>query len=326
MAALNDLLEWFKRGGEVGIYDATNAEPARRKIIRDVCSAADVRVLFVEIICDDPAIIDANVRRNKLNLPDYAGISADEAFRDFQARIAQYARTYVPVQDDEGSYVKLVDAGRQVISHRIEGYLSSRLAFFLMQIRPTERPIWLSRHGESKSNLAGRIGGDASLTERGWEYANALAAFVRQRSSQPVIWTSTLLRTVQTAAPLGQQVQTLRALNEIDAGVCDGLTYDEIKGRMPEEFAARARDKFRYRYPRGESYADVIQRLEPAIVELEGLRSPVLIVGHQAVLRALYGYLMGKPQDECPYLSVPLHTVIQLTPTESGYDEERFRL
>lgn len=95
---------------------------------------------------------------------------------------------------------------------------------------------------------------------------------------------------------------------------------------MPDEFAARARDKFRYRYPRGESYADVVQRLEPVIVELEGLRSPVLIIAHQAVLRALYGYLMGKPQDECPYLTVPLHTVIELTPTETGYDEKRFPL
>jgi broad specificity phosphatase PhoE/predicted kinase len=326
MAALDDLLDWFKKGGEVGIYDATNAERQRRNTIREACSAADVHVLFVETICDDPAIIDANVRRNKLGLADYAGMAPDDAFRDFQARIAQYARTYVPVEDDEGSYVKVVDAGRQVISNRIEGYLSSRLAFFLMQIRPTERAIWLSRHGESKSNVAGRIGGDAPLTQRGSEYAEALAAFVRARCNHPVVWTSAFQRTVATAAPIGQEIQALRALNEIDAGVCDGLTYEEIQSRMPDEFAARAGNKFRYRYPRGESYADVIQRLEPVIVELEGLRSPVLIVGHQAVLRALYGYLMGKPQEECPYLHIPLHTVIQLTPTESGYDEERFPL
>ena len=280
----------------------------------------------MEIICEDPAVIEANVRRNKLGLPDYAGMTPDEAFRDFQARIAQYARTYLPVHDDEGSYVKVIDAGRQVISHRIEGYLSSRLAFFLMQIRPTERPIWLSRHGESESNLVGRIGGDAPLTERGREYADALAVFVRARCEHPVVWTSALLRTVATARPIGSEIQALRALNEIDAGVCDGLTYEEIKERMPDEFAARAANKFRYRYPRGESYADVIQRLEPVIVELEGLRSPVLFVGHQAVLRALYGYLMGKPQDECPHLSVPLHTVIELTPTETGYDEQRFPL
>jgi broad specificity phosphatase PhoE len=135
-----------------------------------------------------------------------------------------------------------------------------------------------------------------------------------------------LQRTVATAASLAQECQALRALDEIDAGVCDSLTYEEIKDRMPEEYAARSRNKFRYRYPRGESYADVVQRLEPVILELEGLRSPLLIVAHQAVLRALYGYLMGKPQDECPYLAVPLHSVIQLTPTETGYEESRFTL
>ena len=326
MAALNDLLDWFKKGGEVGIYDATNAERSRRDIIREACSAAGVQLLFVETIIDDPAVVDANVRRNKIGLADYAGMTAEEAFRDFQARIAQYARTYVPVQDAEGSYVKIIDAGRQVICNRIEGYLSSRLAFFLMQIRPTERPIWLTRHGESKSNVTGQIGGDAPLTERGRKYAEALAAFVRERCIDPVVWTSTLQRTVATASAIGTQAQALRALNEIDAGVCDGLTYEEIKKRMPDEFLARGANKFRYRYPRGESYADVIQRLEPVIVELEGLRSPVLIIGHQAALRALYGYLSGKPQEDCPYLNVPLHTVIQLTPTESGYDEERFPL
>lgn len=326
MTALADLLNWFRKGGEVGIYDATNAERSRRKVISDACEAEGVRVLFVEILCDDPAIIEANVRRNKLNLADYAGMDPDVAFQDFQARIAQYARIYVPVEDDEGSYVKVIDAGRQIVSNRIEGYLSSRLAFFLMQIRPTERPIWLTRHGESESNLAGRIGGDTPLTARGRRYAEDLAAFIRQRSSDFVVWTSTLQRTVETAAPLGRNIQSLRALNEIDAGVCDGLTYEEIKQQMPDEFAARARDKFRYRYPRGESYADVIQRLEPVIVELEGLRSPVLVIAHQAVLRALYGYLMGKPQDACPYLIVPLHTVIQLTPTETGYDEKLFPL
>ena len=47
---------------------------------------------------------------------------------------------------------------------------------------------------------------------------------------------------------------------------------------MPEEFEARKRDKLRYRYPRGESYLDVIQRLEPVIFELERATSPVVVV------------------------------------------------
>ncbi|MBM4362341.1 MAG: histidine phosphatase family protein [Deltaproteobacteria bacterium] len=326
MAALDDLLTWFAQGGEVGIYDATNTERSRREALRTRLHAAGVDVLFVETICDDDSIVAANVRRNKLRFPDYAGVLPEDAFWDFVARIAQYERTYVPVADDEGSYVKLVDAGVKVVTHRVQGYLPARLAFFLMQIRPQERPIWLSRHGVSEFNDLGRIGGDPPLTERGREYAQALARVVREQPVAPVVLTSTLQRTMQTAEPLGLPYQPLRLLDEIDSGVCDGMTYEEIKSAMPDEYAARSADKFRYRYPRGESYSDVIQRLEPVIVELERQRDPVLVIAHQAVLRALYGYLMGRPQDECPHLAIPLETLIQLTPTEYGYDETRLAL
>lgn len=35
-------------------------------------------------------------------------------------------------------------------------------------------------------------------------------------------------------------------------GVCEELTYEEIQGKFPEEFALRDQDKYRYRYPKGE--------------------------------------------------------------------------
>lgn len=326
MAALDDLLAWFEDGGEIGIYDATNTERSRRELIGVRCREAGVDVLFVETICDDPAIISANVREHKVPLPDYEGVDPDAAYRDFMARIAHYSRSYEPVADTEGSYVKLVDAGRKVILNDIQGYLASRVAFFLMQIQPTNRPVWLTRHGESEFNLLGRIGGDPPLTPRGVAYARSLGEFVKAHTSEAVAWTSTLVRTLSTASYLDTPPVSWRALDEIDAGVCDGMTYQEIRVQMPDEFSARAVNKFRYRYPRGESYADVIQRLEPVIVELERQRRPVLVIAHQAVIRALYGYLMGKPQDECPHLEIPMHTVIQLTPTENGYDEQRIAL
>lgn len=49
----------------------------------------------------------------------------------------------------------------------------------------------------------------------------------------------------------------------------EGMTYEEIEKQMPEEFEARKRDKLAYRYPRGESYLDLVQRLEPVIIEVE---------------------------------------------------------
>jgi broad specificity phosphatase PhoE len=36
------------------------------------------------------------------------------------------------------------------------------------------RRIWLTRHGESEYNVAGRIGGDSGLSARGAEYARLL--------------------------------------------------------------------------------------------------------------------------------------------------------
>ena len=81
-------------------------------------------------------------------------------------------------------------------------------------------------------------------------------------------------------------------MNEIDSGVCDDLTYEEIKSRWPTDFESRDVDKFRYRYPRGESYEDLVARLEPVIMELER-RDCVLVIGHQAVNR-YYSLSVGR--------------------------------
>lgn len=328
-AALEDLLTWFDNGGEVGIYDATNTEKQRRQRLHDECIAVGVHPVFVETICTDESVIERNVRENKLLSPDYEGMAPEDAVADFKRRIDNYALTYEPVDEPGQSYVKLIDAGRQVVINRMQGYLCSRLVLFLMNIYPAQRPIWLTRHGESAFNVLGRIGGDAPLTHRGREYAQKLAGFLESRigeTRQVLVLTSTMRRTLETAAALEVPITQWRALDEIDAGVCDGMTYEEVKEKMPEEYEARNADKFRYRYPRGESYADVVQRLEAVLIEIERARRPVLVIGHQAVLRALYGYFVGKPQGECPHLDVPLHTVIQLTPTESGFAEERFSL
>jgi broad specificity phosphatase PhoE len=62
------------------------------------------------------------------------------------------------------------------------------------------------------------------------------------------------------------------------------------------------------------------------IVDLERQRRPVLLVAHQAIIRVLYSYLMGRPQEECPHVPIPLHTLIELTPTAYGYEERRIDL
>lgn len=117
-----------------------------------------------------------------------------------------------------------------------------------------------------------------------------------------------------------------RALTEINAGIYDGLTYAEIQKIDPDGFLARNNDKLNYKYPQGESYKDVIDRTERVIFELERANGPVLVVGHQAVLRCLLGYFIDTPITDIPRMKVPLHTVIKITPTAYGTKEERIKL
>jgi 6-phosphofructo-2-kinase / fructose-2,6-biphosphatase 3 len=329
MGALEDMVAWLTDDGQVGIYDATNSTRERRAMMRARCEPAGFQLLFIEIRCDDLQIIEANIRSTKLSSPDYEGADPDEAVTDFRARIAHYQRAYQPLEDDEGAYLRVAGAGRGVTVSNVDGYLAARLVFYLMNLHLTPRPIWLTRHGESEYNAAGVLGGDPDLTPGGHRYAGSLAEFLDRRDADRnsvVIWTSSLRRAVQTAAPLGRTAWAWRALDEIDGGICDSMTHAQIQEQLPEEYAARKRDKFTYRYPRGESYEDIILRLDPVIIELERTRKPVLVIAHNAVLRALYAYFQGVPRERCPYLDIPLHTVIELTPHAYGCHETRVPL
>lgn len=82
-------------------------------------------------------------------------------------------------------------------------------------------------------------------------------------------------------------------MNTYAQGICEEMTYEEIADKYPTDFAARDQNKFSYRYPRGESYEDLVARLEPVIMELER-QGNVLVVSHQAVLRCLLAYFLDK--------------------------------
>jgi broad specificity phosphatase PhoE len=82
----------------------------------------------------------------------------------------------------------------------------------------------------------------------------------------------------------------------------------------------------RYRYPRGESYFDVITRLDPVIFELERQKEPLLIVAHLAVLRCLYAYFLDLPIEELPFLTINSNTLIRLDPKAYGCREKRVKI
>ncbi|KAM0756356.1 fructose-2,6-bisphosphatase [Meredithblackwellia eburnea MCA 4105] len=329
---LESLIAWLKAGGNVGIHDATNSTRARRQALVDrIKREPNLRLIFIESVCTDPALIAANIAvKVRSGDPDYDGMPPEQAEKDFRARISHYEKSYESLDEEldrDVTYCRMVNVGQQVTVNRIDGYLQSRIAFYLMNLHLAPRSIYFTRHGESQYNVEGKIGGDAPLSTQGEKYMEGLPNLVKEIIGDVplTVWTSTLRRTIQTASKLDYEKLTWKSLDELDAGVCDGMTYEEIAVNYPEDYAARDDDKFNYRYRGGESYRDVVIRLEPVILELERQQN-ILVVCHQAVLRCLYAYFHNLSQDELPYIKIPLHTIIKLTPRAYGCDEVRFAL
>ncbi len=128
----------------------------------------------------------------------------------------------------------------------------------------------------------------------------------------------------------------------INTGVCSGMSVQEMMEKMPNEWAAWRADPFRYRFAGGESYKDVVQNVEPLILDLERQvphvtvhctanpvltlcvvclvkTTPILVVSHLSTLQVLFGYFVGCPVDSFATLSLPRHTVVQLTPNQYGW-------
>ncbi|KAK9467683.1 6-phosphofructo-2-kinase-domain-containing protein [Lipomyces arxii] len=326
-AAISDMFNWFEtQKGVVGILDATNSTKKRRDWILEICRKRNVEPMFVESWCDDEELIMQNIIDVKTTSPDYVGQDPEQAAQDFRTRIRNYEQVYETISDRDLTYVKLINVGSQVIINRIQSYLESRIVYYLMNLHIKPRCIWLSRHGESQFNVHGQIGGDSDLSARGREYSRQLPRLTKMSvGDRPLtVWTSTLKRTQQTAKYLPYRQLTWKALDELDAGQCDGLTYEDIESRYPDDFAARDENKYEYRYPGGESYRDVVIRLEPIIMELERQEN-IMIVTHQAVLRCIYAYFMNVPQDQSPWMEVPLHTLIKLEPKAYGTEVTRIK-
>ncbi|KAJ1895459.1 Fructose-2,6-bisphosphatase [Kickxella alabastrina] len=354
MVALNDVFRWFEAiHNGVAIYDATNSTRSRRKMILDECQKHNIEVMFCESWCDDNDLIDLNIREVKRTSPDYKGVQdVQRVMDDFHNRIDHYSEVYEPVGGDgtrplaKGkyqlpptnptleeydermvSYVRKINVGAKIIINRITSYLESRIIYFMMNIHIATRSVFFSRHGESMYNLDQRLGGDPHLSPNGRKYAEALPGLVSKLlGDQPLtIWTSTLKRTAETAAGLPYKKMQWKALDELDAGLCDGLTYEDVQDRYPDEYAMRDENKFEFRYRGGESYRDVVLRLEPVIMELERQQN-IMIISHQAVLRCIYAYFLDIKLEELPYLKIPLHTVMKLTWTAYGCDVQTYKI
>jgi len=169
----------------------------------------------------------------------------------------------------------------------------------------SKRSIFLVRHGavENPGNVKRYIGHtDLPLSADGVRQAEMLGEKLRH-ARLSAIYCSDLRRSVETALIIGKfhglEPVAVRRFRELGLGEWEGLSFDEVRRRYPEEYEQRGRDFVNFRPPGAESFMDCACRVLPAFYEVLGsTRGNILIAGHAGVNRILLCQAMGKSLND----------------------------
>lgn len=306
---LNDLLAWIQSGGQVALFDATNTTKQRRSwIYKRTVKEHGYNLFYIESICTDANIVENNIKHVKIKGDDYKGVEPQVAYEDFEKRIRNYEKVYQPLKEEHLSYMQTYNMGKRFVIQNMTSDIQERAVKFLTNLKPTPHMVYLSRDGESIYNLLGRVGGYNPLSENGRIYAKKLGDYMKKYASENLtILTSSLRTSVETASKCIGTRRELRALDSYDTDRTGELDPDLRKTRKGQ-FDAFERRKFKVSYPDGESHEDLVQRLEPIILEIERTQNDFLIVTGRSVLTCLFSYF------ESPPTALKLHAVTSIEP------------
>jgi len=299
---------FLRDSGEVAIMDASNVTRQRRQNI--AAAFPNLPLCFVECLNTDEEALEANLER-KAGLKEFRDLPREKALESFLKRIAYYESIYEPL-DTEANRILVDSFDSCILQERITDVLPYYDRIRDILTTRVVRNLFLVRHGETHFNREDRIGGDSDLTDKGLEQANALAEhFATIRI--PIIFTSNYKRTLQTATPIAERqdpcsIIALPEFNEIHGGVCEGMTYEEIRQKMPHVAKARGPNKYRYVYPEGEGYATMEERVHRGLKKvffLNNYDENIMIVGHRAVNRMILSSFLSRQEEEIPYVYMP---------------------
>lgn len=163
----------------------------------------------------------------------------------------------------------------------------------------------LARHAETIWHAERRYTGssDVSLTEHGNLQAHALGTWAR-RAKLDSVWSSGLGRARATAhaceASTGLSVVVDDRLRELDFGVGEGLTLQEIARDHPDSFRQFVADPATFNFSGGEDPQSAAFRFLSCLADIQELypSGRILIIAHGTVIRLALCSLVGVPMKD----------------------------
>lgn len=167
--------------------------------------------------------------------------------------------------------------------------------------------LYIVRHGQteynSKKMWIGRT--DAPLDETGEIQARKLAEKLAETDFE-AIYTSPLLRAVNTAAPIAKLHKNVNlkmnyGLAERDFGEWECKTREEIEAECPEMFNRENDDWFYIKTPCGESMEQVYKRSTETADKIlsQHTNGTILLVTHHLTAKCIIAHLLGLPPVYC---------------------------
>jgi alpha-ribazole phosphatase/probable phosphoglycerate mutase len=164
----------------------------------------------------------------------------------------------------------------------------------------TPTRLYLLRHGQVADGHTHLYHGnnDIELSPQGVQQLERAAAQLREVELAGV-YASDLSRAEQGAAIIcrGRELEpkTLPQFREIHFGVWEGLSFQEIAEKYPDDLQARFQDLPNFRIPGGESLMDLKARALPALQELiaQHHEQAFLLVAHAGINRVILSEALG---------------------------------
>jgi len=167
--------------------------------------------------------------------------------------------------------------------------------------------LFCVRHGETVFNQVGRIQGqfDSELSPLGRRQCVAVADALAVNSIDAVV-TSPLSRARESAQVIADKLrlplEVDERLMEINAGIFQGLTWEEIEVQHAEVAAGWRTQDPDFRIPQGESRRDVMLRAGAALEDIRATgHKQVIVVAHGGSLSAGFKALLEIPPERNPF-------------------------